>query len=96
MAILGRLSGLTDKVDDTNQTPYSPHKFQNLSMMEKRKMLFELESKIKGELKKELESKGAIIDHDTLEKVSLLELNDGDGEAQRCRYPFEPAYKSST
>ncbi len=89
VAILGRLSGLTDKVEDTSQSEYSPHKFQNLSMMEKRKMLFELESKIKDELKKELESRGAIIDSETLEKVSLMELKDGDGEKERPRCPFE-------
>ncbi len=95
VAILGRLSGLTDKVEDTSQSEYSPHKFQNLSMMAKRKMLADLESKIKDELKKELERKGAIIDPDTLEKLSLLELNDGDGETERQRYPFEDTYHSS-
>ncbi len=87
VAILGRLSGITDKVDDTSQSPYSPHKFQNLSMMEKRQMLAELESKIKDELKKELEREGAIIDPDTLEKVSILELGDDDGKTERWRYP---------
>ncbi len=88
VAILGRLSGITDKVDDTSQSPYSPHKFQNLSMMEKRQMLAELESKIKDELKKELEREGAIIDPDTLEKVSIMELHNGDGKKERLRYPF--------
>ena len=91
VAILGRLSGMTDKVDDTSQTPYSPHKFQNLSMMEKRKRFAEFESKIKDELKKELETKDAIIDPDTLEKVSIMELNNGDGKKERLRYPFEGA-----
>ncbi len=96
VAILGRLSGITDKVDDTSQSEYSPHKFQNLSMMAKRKMLADLESKMKDELKKELERKGAIIDPDTLGKISIMELNNGNGETERPRYPFESTYKSST
>ena len=37
VTILAKLSGITDKVDDTSLSDYSPHKFQNLSMMEKRK-----------------------------------------------------------
>ena len=49
-------------------------------------MLADIESKIKDELKKELGRKGAIIDPDTLEKVSILELD--DGEKERPRYPF--------
>jgi len=88
VTILARLSGITDKVDDTSQSEYSPHKFQNLSMMEQRKKLAELESKFKDEIKKELERRGAIIDPDTLEKVSILELDDDDGEKERPQYPF--------
>ncbi len=61
-------------------------------MMEKRKKLAELESKIKDELKKELERKGAIVDPDTLEKVSIMELHNDDGKENRSRYPFEDAY----
>ncbi len=87
VAILGRLSGITDKVDDTSQSPYSPHTFQNLSMMEQRKRLAKLESKFKDELKLELERRGAILDPDTLEKVSILELGDDDGKKERWRYP---------
>jgi hypothetical protein len=88
VAILGRLSGITDKVDDSSQSPYSPHKFQNLSMMEQQKLLADFESKIKDELKKELERQGAIIDPDSLKKISILELGDDDGEKERPRYPF--------
>ena len=88
IAILGRLSAITDKVEDTSQSEYSPHRFKNLSLMEKRKKLAEIESKIKDELKKELERRGAIIDPDTLEKVSILELDDDDGEKERRGYPF--------
>ncbi len=87
VAILGRLSGITDKVDDTSQSPYSPHKIHNMSSMEKRKRLAELESKFKDEIKRELERRGAIIDPDTLEKVSILELGDDDGKTERWRYP---------
>ncbi len=94
VAILGRLSGITDKVDDTSQSEYSLHKFQNLSMMEKRKMISEFESKIKNELKRQLEQKGAIVCPDTLEKVSIMELH--DGEKERPRYPFEDAYHNRT
>ncbi len=83
VAILGRLSGITDKVDDASQSPYSPHKFHNLSSMEKRKILAELESKLKDELKEELERRGAIIDPDTLEKVSIMELDNDNGEEER-------------
>ena len=61
-------------------------------MMEKRKKLAELESKIKDELKKELERKGAIVDPDTLEKVSIMELLNDDGKENRSRYPCEAAY----
>ena len=89
VAILGRLSGITDKIDDSS--PHDLHRFKNLSMMEKRKMLAELESKLKDELKNELERKGAIIDPDTLEKVSIMELHDDDGEEERPQYPFETA-----
>jgi hypothetical protein len=87
VTILARLSGINDKVDDTSQSEYSPHKFQNMSMMEKQKTLAELESKIKDELKKELERRGAIVDPDTLEEVSILELH--NGETKRPGYPFE-------
>ena len=88
VTILAKLSGITDKVEDTSQSEYSPHRFKNLSLMEKRKKLAELESKFKDEIKKELERKGAIIDPDTLEKVSILELDDDDGEKERPQYPF--------
>ena len=90
VTILARLSGINDKVDDTSQSEYSPHKFQNMSMQERRQKLAELESKFKDELKIELERRGAIIDPDTLEKVSILDLNNGDGdsEKERKRYPF--------
>ncbi len=74
-------------MDDTSQSEYSPHKFQNLSMMEKQKKLAEHESKIKDELKKELERRGAIVDPNTLEEVSILELH--NGETKRPGYPFE-------
>ena len=94
VAILGRLSGITDKVDDTSQSPYSLHNMQNLSMMEKRKRLAELESKIKDELKKELESQGAIIDPDTLEKVSIMELNNGDGKKEWTGYPIQTTHNN--
>lgn len=91
---LARLSGITDKVDDTSQTPYSPHKFQNLPMMKKRQMLAEFESKIKDELKKELEMKGAIVDPDTLEKVSIMELNNGDGKKEWPGYPVQTTHNN--
>ena len=87
VAILERLSGITDKVDDTSQSPYSPHNFQNLSSMDKRKRQAELESKFKDELKKELERRGAILDPDTLEKVSIMELDDNDGKEEWPGYP---------
>ncbi len=87
VAILGRLSGITDKVDDTSQSPYSPHNFHNLSSMEKRKRLAELESKFKDEIKRELERRGAIIDPDTLEKVSIMELGNDDGKKEVPGYP---------
>ena len=82
VAILGRLSGITDKVDDTSQSPLSPHNIQNMSDMEKRKIVAKIESKLKDELKRELERRGAIIDPDTLEKVSILELEDDDGKKE--------------
>ncbi len=88
VTILARLSGITDKVDDTSQSEYSPHKFQNLSMMEQRKKLAELESKFKDEIKKELERKGGIVCPDTLEKISIVDLGGDDGETERQRYPF--------
>jgi hypothetical protein len=47
VTILARLSGITDKVDDTSQSEYSPHKFQNLSMMEKKKNWLNLNRKLK-------------------------------------------------
>ncbi len=90
IAILARLSGITDKIDDSSQSEYSPHKFQNLSLQQKRQKLADLESKLKNELKKELEMKGAIFDSETFEKVSIMELNNnGDGEKERHKYPFE-------
>ncbi len=94
VAILGRLSGITDKVDDTSQSPYSLHTFQNLSMMEKRKRLAELESKFKDEIKRELERRGAILDPDTLEKVSILELDDDDGEKELPGYPCKTTHNN--
>ena len=78
----------TDKVEDTSQIE-SIHSFQNLSMMEQRKKLAELESQIKEGLRQELEAKGAILDPDTLERVTLLELDDGDGETEQPRNTFE-------
>ncbi len=94
VAILGRLSGITDKVDDTSQSPYSPHKIHNMSSMEKRKMLAELESKFKDEIKKELERRGAIIDPDTLEKVSIMELGNDDGEKELPGYPRKTTHNN--
>ena len=90
LAILSRLSGITDKVEDTSQLE-SIHSFQNLSMMDKRKKLAELETQIKDGLRQELEAKGAILDQDTLEKVTLLELYDGDGETERQQNSFKRA-----
>ncbi len=58
-------------------------------MMKKRKMVAELESKIKDELKKELERRGAILDPDTLEKVSIMELDDNDGKEEWPGYPVQ-------
>ena len=62
VTILAKLSGITDKVEDTSQSEYSPHKFQNLSIngTAERCWLI-LESKFKDEIKKELERRGAII-----------------------------------
>jgi len=94
VTILARLSGITDKVDDTSQSPYSPHNFQNLSMMEQRKKLAELESKFKDEIKRELERRGAIVDPDTLEKVTILELGDDDGKKEWPGYPFKTTHNN--
>jgi len=55
-------------------------------------MVAEIESKLKDELKMELERRGAIIDPDTFEKVSIMEMYNGDGEKERLRYPFEDDY----
>ncbi len=93
IAILSKLSGITDKVEDTSQLE-SIQLFQNLSMMDKRKKLAELESQIKDGLRQELEAKGAILDPDTLDTVTLLELDDGNGETERPGNTFEaPDYK---
>ncbi len=82
VTILARLSGITDKVADPDQSD-SFHNINNLTLQEKQMKLAEIEGKIKDELKKALERKGVIVDPDTLEEISIFGLHNDNWETER-------------